>query len=463
MGIPADSKIGKRRKMENLFNSPFMQKLQAFGQSLGSNKFLSALQAAMMGTMGVIMVGAISTILTNVLGPTMFNLFSADSIWYSTLYTPYQFTMNCLSLWVVALLGYNYGRNLKTKQPIITAINCLVCFLVATGTIGNLAVMEGGEVVGVGSAAIDMTYLGATGMFIGFVVCFLTVQIEKICIEKNIRIKMPDVVPPFLADGFASIIPLLLAVVLFQGLTSLITVVTGGAFNLASGFLAVLSYPLNALVSWPGVFVMMFVALLLWCFGIHGTMVMLSVLMPVMIQVAVENNALHEAGQPLIISPIVLFGALAVCGGTGNTLPLALMCAFKAKSEQLKAVGKISAVPGWFGINEPMTFGVPIMYNPIMCIPYVLNPMLVGVCYIIGYFSGFIMPAWISMNALLPMGFGNFLATLNWTNFIWDYLMLIPTTLVWYPFFKVYDKQLVAKEAAEAEEEAALELSAQNN
>jgi PTS system cellobiose-specific IIC component len=87
-----------------------------------------------------------------------------------------------------------------------------------------------------------------------------------------------------------------------------------------------------------------------------------------MIQAAVTNGQLHAAGKPLVFYPVILWGAVCYCGGTGNTLPLALF-GLRSKSKQISAISKISAVPGWFGINEPMTFGMPIMYNPILQIP----------------------------------------------------------------------------------------------
>lgn len=145
---------------------------------------------------------------------------------------------------------------------------------------------------------------------------------------------------------------------------------------------------------------------------------------------------------------------MAICGGTGNTLPL-LIFGLKAKSEQIKAISKIALIPGWFGINEPVTFGMPIMYNPILCIPYVLNIFVVMLCTLIGYKVGFLVPGFVPIVTLMPMGFKSFLSTLRWQNAIWDYLMIIPAGLVWYPFFKVYDNQLYKKEqealAAEAE------------
>jgi len=194
-------------------------------------------------------------------------------------------------------------------------------------------------------------------------------------------------------------------------------------------------------------FILCLFATLLWCFGIHGTMIIVPIIMPLAIQAAVANGALHAAGKPLVFYPVALFGAMAICGGTGNTLPLVLL-GLRSKSKQISAISKISAAPGWFGINEPVTFGMPIMYNPILCIPYILNVPVVMLCTLIAYKVGFLQPAWISIMAMLPMGFGAYLSTLRWQNAIWDYIMVIPAAIVWYPFFKIYEKQLIEKEAA---------------
>lgn len=434
--------------MEKLFESQAMIKLQEFGQKLGTNKFLAALQAAMMSLMGIIMVGAISQILCSVGSETMLGLFTTGDAVYTIIYMPYQFTMNMLSIWVVVLFAYNYAKNLKMKSPIMNAVDALVCFFIVAAA---LVVNE------MGLTTIDMTYLGAQGMFIGFIVVFISVRIEKFCADKNVRIKMPDVVPPFLQDGFSAILPLLFSAIFFLAASTIVSTATDGAYSIASGFMNVLSMPLNALTSVPGMFILCVFGALLWCFGIHGTMILVPIIMPLGIQAAVANGTAAAMGEALTFYPVALFGSMAIAGGTGNTLPLALM-GLRSKSKQINAVAKISAVPGWFGINEPMTFGMPIMYNPVLCIPYVLNIPLVMLCTYIGYQTGFLSPAWISISALLPMGFASYLSTLRWQNAIWDYLMLIPSGLVYYPFFKIYEKQLIAKEA-EAEAAEALEAA----
>lgn len=226
---------------------------------------------------------------------------------------------------------------------------------------------------------------------------------------------MPDVCPPSLVNGFSAILPLAFALIPLYALEVIISTCTGGAMGICSGFMAILSAPLNALTSVPGMFVLCGFAALLWCFGIHGNMVLVSVILPMSIQAATANAAAYAAGgyDALVFYPIALYGSMAICGGTGNTLPL-LIFGLKAKSEQIKAISKIALIPGWFGINEPVTFGMPIMYNPILCIPYVLNIFVVMLCTLIGYKVGFLVPGFVPIMTLMPMGFKAFLSTLRW-------------------------------------------------
>ena len=415
--------------MENLFNNPILIKMQEWGQKLGSNKFISALQYGMMSTMSILMVGAFCQIIASV--GDMLGFIPADGALYAAIMTPYNYTMGLIGIWVTGFIAFYYAKNLKLKNPLVHAIDAIIVFVMTCGPLVD--------------GKIDTTFLGATGMFLGFVISGVVVRVEKFCIDKNLRIPMPDVCPPSLVNAFAAIVPLAVNVIIFQGLSSLLGLL---GMSLPTALLAILMIPISGLTSLPGMFIIVFFALFLWCFGIHGTMIVYPIIMGSMVQAAQFNAAAMAAGEPLQWFPVSLFGAVALLGGTGNTWPLVLM-GLRAKSEQIRAVSKASLIPGWFGINEPVAFGMPIMYNPILCIPYVLNPLVIMVLYIIGYETGIIIPAWISINALMPMGFGAYFGTLNIMNAVWVYLMLIPAGLIWYPFFKVYDNQL-AKQEAEA-------------
>lgn len=430
--------------MDNLFNSKFMKTIQKGGQKLGASHFVGAIQAAMMSLLGVLMIGAFGQILQSILGPSMLHIIKTTDAWYGYLNLPYQFTMNFIAVWVVLLLSYQYARNLKLKSPIITTLDALVIFfMIAAPVSTNKA----------GTISITTTNLSATGMFVGFLVAGVVGRIEYLCQVKNIRLKLPDVVPPFLQNSFASILPLFFEVILFGGLHILIITLTAGKYNLASGFIALLSAPLNVLISTPGMFVLLFLACLLWCFGIHGSLILMSVILPVSLQGVALNAKLRAAGKALQYNPAFLSAGLAVAGGTGNTFPLVLM-GLRAKSQQIKAVSKVALIPGWFNINEPVTFGMPVMYNPILAIPYILNVLVIALLYLIGYKTGILALPFIPITTVLPIGFADYLGSLHPFNFVWDYIMIIVAGIVWYPFFKAYDNQLYKKEQAKAATEA---------
>lgn len=425
--------------MKKLFENPVLLKIQDLGQKVGANKFLGSLQGAMMSATGLLMVAAISQVLCNI--GTIFNWIANGDKIYNILYLPYHFTMGLLGLWIVVFMGFNYAKNLKMKSPLMSSVASTICFVLIAAPISFNEY---------GAAQMDMTYLGAQGMFIGFLVVFVTVQIEKFCIKKDIRIKMPESVPQYLQDGFTAILPLLFSVIIFLTMNTIVDISTNSVYNVCSGFMMLLSKPLSVLISVPGMFILCFIATVMWCFGIHGTTIILSILYPVMMQVSATNAAAYQAGgiDALVFSPIALFSALNMCGGTGNTIGLAILGS-RSKSKQISAVSKISLIPGVFGINEPLAFGLPIMYNPLLCIPYILNVQIVCLLLLLAYKTGFIIPAFIPIMTQLPIGITEYVGTLNWRNSLFTYLMIPITTIVYYPFFKVYEKQCIDKEIKE--------------
>jgi PTS system cellobiose-specific IIC component len=184
-------------------------------------------------------------------------------------------------------------------------------------------------------------------------------------------------------------------------------------------------------------------------------MVVFIALMAIMIQNISANAAAVAAGNQPQFYATMLTGAMACAGGTGNTLGLVLLGLKSAKSKQLKAVSKAAIVPGIFNINEPVTFGFPIMYNPIMAIPYILTPLITMLVLWLGYAIGFFKPAYVLIMSLLPLFMGEFLGSMAWQNLFIPIVGIVVGLIVYYPFFKVYDKQLVEKEAAAKTEENA--------
>ena len=188
-----------------------------------------------------------------------------------------------------------------------------------------------------------------------------------------------------------------------------------------------------------------------WFFGIHGGSVVFTAIMPIYIAAYTTNAELAAAGQPLVFNPVFLYGCLTILGGSGNTLPLCIM-GLKSKSKQISAVAKASFVPGLFNINEPAIFGFPILYNPVLLIPFILNSLVVmGFMYVAFKFNLMSVPQILIMTTL-PVGIQQFMSTLDWRNVVFVFLMFPIVFLIYYPFFKIYEKQCIAKEEAEAQE-----------
>jgi len=421
--------------MDKFMNSKFMLTLQKMGQKVGTNKAINAIQSALMGSMGIIMVGAIFQICAVV--PVNFGWITADSQIYTALYGIYNLTMNLLSVWFVLQLGYNYANSLGLK-PMTGAVNATLCFLLT----GSTGWMTGSM------TALTTNWLGGTGLFVAILVGLTTVQIYHFCVKKNIVIKMPAVVPPFLVDGFSSIIPLFFASVLWLAVSVCCQVCFGSDFS--SLFVSLISTPLSYLTGFGGMLILGLLAGIMWAFGIHGTLMVYVAVMPSMLALVQQNAAAYQTGgvAALVYQPVLLFGLLMCAGGTGNTIGLAIL-GTRAKSEQLRAVSKAALIPGIFNINEPIMFGFPIMYNPVLVIPFLINIVLPMILGHIAYSLKWIIPGFINSGSVMPIGVGEFIGTLNITNTLFTLLLCVITTLVYYPFFKVYDKQLYEKEQAE--------------
>ena len=242
-----------------------------------------------------------------------------------------------------------------------------------------------------------------------------------------------------------------------NGISLIISAVSGGALTLSSLITLILSVPVNFLTSTPGMFVVIALAQLCWFFGIHGTGVIFTVLMVPYITAYTTNAALAAAGQPLQFFPVFLMSANGIMGGAGNTMPFSLM-GLKSKSKRIQAVSKASFVPGLFGINEPAIFGYPIMYNAILLIPFMLCPMVCSALLLVAWNLHWIAYPQGLILTTLPVVFQTFLTTLDWRNVIFAILMFPVCWLIWRPFYKIYEKQCIEEEAA-AE---AAELAAQN-
>lgn len=423
---------------DKLFESKPVQKLQELGGKLQTNKVFSAISGGMMGTMNLILAGAVFTIISTLLN--LAGILETTDPVYQWLQLPYNMTMGIMAIAVAFGVAYSYTKNLDMKGEVANGFVSMFLFIMVCAPVQQITKADGSA-----ASMIDTTFLGGTGMFTALIMPIIVVQIIKFCQDHNVTIKMPDSVPPFLSDSFATLIPLVINIVLWLGINTLLTNTIGT--NLPGAVMGILSVPLSALISGPGMIVLVFIAMLFWSLGIHGTAIVYIVIMAPMIAAYQTNAALVAAGNAPVFDPVFLFAGAACCGGTGNVLPLAIHC-LRAKSQQLKAIGKAGVIPAVFNISEPMAFGTPIMYNPIICIPFILNAVITTALVYVGFLVGFFQPPHILIMTALPIFFTEFLTSLAWQNLFIPVIGFIVGFICYAPFVKIYDKQCLENEKA---------------
>lgn len=442
----------EKSAVERFAESAFMKKLQVGSQKLASNEIFSTISGGMMGGMGLIMIGAVIQIVCAV-GSTFFG-WDPSSASYQAFYLPYKLTMGMMGFFMCFSMANNFAKRKKLNQ-MQSVITALVCYILVVSPPVSASVVAADGTIGSAFDALDLGKLGTGGMFVAIIVGLCSVAISKFVIDHNWTIKLPDVVPEGIAHSFNAIIPMGVNIIVWYGISMIISAVSGGALTLATLITLILSVPVNFLTSTPGMFVVLAIAQLCWFFGIHGTTVIFTVLMVPYITAYTTNAQLAAAGLPLQFFPVFLMCGNGVMGGAGNTMPFSLM-GLKSKSKRIQAVSKASFVPGLFGINEPAIFGYPIMYNGILLIPFMLCPLVCSALALIAWNLHLMAYPQVLMMTTLPVVFSTFITTMDWRNVVYALLMFPVCWLIWRPFFKIYEKQCIEEEQAlEAAEAAA--------
>ncbi len=427
--------------MANLYESKPMQIVKRMGEKVVANKAIQAISSGMMMVMGVILLGAVFQLIAAILSTV--GVLDTTSGIYNALLVPYKVSMGFISLYVAFTIAYSYAKSLK-MHALMAGLNSMLLFFIAAAPIKTVTLEDATSTF----TGMDTMALDAKGMFVAIIVALTSVKLTHFFEKHNLVIKMPDAVPEFLQETFRSLIPLVVNAAIWTLLGHGCVALTNTALPvLVTGLLGM---PLAALTSVPGIIIIVIIASLLWTMGVHGTVAVYAAIAAPLMQYYATNYANHEAGLELVFMPIALFGIVNCCGGTGNTLALCVM-GLSSKSEQIKAVSKAAILPGIFNINEPAIFGFPIMYNPILSIPFIFNSVITMLVVYGGYMIGFFKPAYISITANLPIGFAPYLTTLSWTNIFVPVIAFVVAYVCYFPFFKIYEKELIAKETGAKE------------
>lgn len=415
--------------MEKL-QATLMKFLMPIANKLEQQKHIQAIKDGIVASVPVIIVGSFCTIflgINNLIGSgPIYDFLSANMgiLTYAS-----AFTTDMLAVYATYFIAKSLSEkyDIAGSQPAITAL--IVFFIVSS-------VIQDGQ--------LSTAYLGSTGLFPGIIIALVTVEIYHLCYSKQLYIKMPESVPPMVQDSFAALVPLVINTILAVAAANISMALAGVPFPQV--LMNLLAPAISSMDTLPALLIVIFLTQILWFFGLHGPSITSAVWASFAIAYGAENIAAYTAGEP--VTHIFTFGmyyAILQVTGSGLTLGLNLLM-IKSKAKSLSSVGKVAVVPGIFGINEPLIFGTPLIMNPFMFIPFVFGPLI---CTVIAYFSmtlGIIGKPIANPPGFLPPGVGAFLMTLDWKSVVLVFLLLALMTLIYYPFFKMMEKEELEKE-----------------
>lgn len=342
-------------------------------------------------------------------------------------------TIGALSLYFAIGITYYLCRHYKINPftPIMITI---------TGFM--MLVIEPKELGWTGTIA-DLSYIGGKGLIPAMLIGFFTVEAYHFMTERNFgRIKLPPSVPEVLSNTFAQLVPCLVILLIYSlgfiGFHSMGTSMAGFIYmTIAPSFESADNVFFIILVT--------FVTHFLFFFGIHDTAIagFVGPIREGNLAVNATQHLANEAMTFVYTTPFWVY--FCIIGGCGCVLALGILC-LRAKSKTNRYVGRIGIIPSFFGINEPLVFGVPVIMNPIFFIPFILAPLANAVCAFLLIDNGIIGKTFAMLSWNMPNIFGAFLSTMDVNGILFILLFTVIDILIYYPFFKIYDKQQVALE-----------------
>ncbi|HEM4851941.1 TPA: PTS lactose transporter subunit IIBC, partial [Streptococcus suis] len=305
-------------------------------------------------------------------------------------------------------------------------------------------------------------YMGTKGLLTAFLAAFITVNIYKVCVKNNVTIRMPDEVPPNVSQAFKDVIPYALSIFVLYGI-DLVTRQFLGT-NVAEAILKLFEPLFTAADGYVGITIIFGAYALFWFVGIHGPSIVEPAIAAITYANIETNFQLLQAGQhadKILTSGTQMF--IVTMGGTGATLVVPFMFMWLTKSKRNKAIGRASVVPTFFGVNEPILFGAPLVLNPVFFVPFILAP--IANVWIFKFFVDTLKMNSFSVN--LPWTTPGPLGIVMGTNFAplafaLAILLVVVDVLIYYPFLKVYDEQILAEEQSGKVENSLKEKVAAN-
>lgn len=414
-----------------------IEKGKPFFEKISRNKYLRAIRDGFIAGMPVILFSSIFILIAYV--PNAWGFHWSKDI-ETFLMTPYSYSMGILAFFVAGTTAKGLTDSMNRDLPATNQINYISTML-ATMVGFLLMAAEPAKDGGFLTA-----FMGTKGLLTAFIAAFITVNVYKVCVKNNVTIRMPDEVPPNISQVFKDLIPFTLSVVLLYALE---LVVKASLHVTVAESIGTLLAPLfSAADGYLGITFIFGAYAFFWFVGIHGPSIVEPAIAAITYANAEVNLKLIQQGMhadKILTSGTQMF--IVTLGGTGATLVVPFMFMWLTKSKRNRAIGRASVVPTFFGVNEPILFGAPIVLNPIFFVPFIFAP---------------IANVWIFKFFVDTLGMNSFTSNLPWTtpgplgivlgtnfqvlSFILAALLVVVDIVIYYPFVKVYDEQILEEE-----------------
>lgn len=405
----------------------FEEKLMPLANKVGGNRVLTIIRDSMVVIIDLLIIGSISVLLTSFPVDAVANALAPAVPFFNALY---NCTTGMMGVYAAASIAY-YGARSYGIDVFSTTLTALAAFMLTQVSLDG---------------TIDLGGLGSSGLITAMVVGFVSIAIIDFFTKRNLVIKMPDGVPPAVAESFSALIPTAVILVFF-GVVTLI-------FNVRiNDLMSLLFAPLAAIINTPFGYALyhMLCGLVFFC-GINSAVV-IGVVQPFIMQMGAANEAAVLAGEALPYSVSYATDTMIWAGGTGATIGLVILMCLFAKSKSYRSLGRMSLFPGIFNINEPIIFGTPIAFNPLFLFPFVLLPGVLAFATFGLTDLGVLAKPVVGMVpwTLPPVVVTFFLGGGHIPTLVWGVLVVVMSLVCYYPFFRIADQREYEKErAAEA-------------
>lgn len=421
-------------------------KLIPVSNKIAQNRYIKCLSSGSMSLMAIILIGGIFNLLNSIGFEGYQSFITATGISKFLSFVP-AVTTNAIALYMVFAVAYQGAKIFDhAEMAFNNGLLALMAFLILIPQ-GSFSAGEFNTIT-----YIDVNYIGARGIFLALIVAILVTKINIFIVEKKITIKMPEGVPSSVSDSFTALIPGFVIAAIFSGIALALSLTSFGSAN--DLIYGLLQKPISSLTgSLPAFIIAVLFSQVLWFFGIHGSYTILPIFMPIWFGFLAENSAAVANGEAIPnIFNCGLFD-LTTIGGCGCTLGLVIVMFFFAKSKRYKTFANMLLPCGIFNINEPLIFGMPLMLNATLLIPFLVMPIL---SLLLGYgaIALGLMPAPIGLIGAtsVPVFFSGIMQG-SWKIGVFQIVIVLLSVVVYYPFFKALDKQACLEEAEIVTEE----------